>query len=582
MPVSIKLPLSIAMSLILFSLLGCGEKTVVGDNVSKLEESQNCIDCHGAVSKVTGKSIAEEWLVSSHNTNNAASCADCHEPHQSHPAAGNCNRCHGGSPIVGSDVTVTENCSKCHAKGGGYGLSIHNGETRNTPTSHFSNTSSSYVSSKNVGKCRTCHNPHDTSSNMPTLRAWARSGHGATAAPPWNYYDFKNVLFGNTAFDCNRCHTTTGFIKYITTGDTTAWGSTSDKTKEMLGCNACHIDYSFALRSTNPAKGKYTGGEVTYPDVGTSNLCLNCHVGRESGNTIKNIQRNYTSAGFVNSHYLTAGGIVFGEIAYEYAGRDYTDPVGYKHRYIGTSDSRGKNTLGNPVVAVNSGPCVGCHLANKTQPGEKHTFKPYIIVAGASKEAATPLSPTCAGCHTNPDRTLLEVTWKPRYQKALLSLKYFLETNQYRKLYFSSRNPYFFRDSDGDGVLSVSEVVGSNVQKKWHSVGGPEADEAVTGKNNMGAAFNYNLLIHDRGGVAHNRYYTRRLIYDAIDWLDDNIMNYSVGTSLSALSGTGSTVFKDESLTYLINTKKDSTGATIKDPSGVPILNIGPNQLERY
>lgn len=558
------------------ALSGCGEKTVTASSSTRAEASESCLGCHeSARSKVTTKLIGEEWQLSSHNLKNGAGCADCHEPDPGHPAS--CNLCHGGRPSGSSMGSAVHNpdesgkCAKCHTARAGFGLSTHNGKTRNTLTSHFSNTSSSYVSSRNVGKCRTCHNPHDTSSNMPTLRAWARSGHGATAAPPWNYYDFKNVLYGNPAYDCNRCHTTTGFIKYITTGDATPWGSTSDKTKEMLGCNACHIDYSFALRPANPAHGKYTGGEVTYPDVGTSNLCLNCHVGRESGNTIKNIQRNYTSAGFVNSHYLTAGGIIFGEIGYEYAGRDYADPAGYKHRYIGTSDSRG-----NSVVAGNSGPCVGCHLANKTQPGEKHTFKPYIIVAGASKEAATPLSPTCVGCHTsNPDRTFLEVTWKPRYQATLLSLKYFLETNQYRKLYFNASNPYFFLDSNGDGVLSASEAVGSNVQKKWHSVGGPEVDLVVTGKNNMGAAFNYNLLIHDRGGVAHNRYYTRRLIYDAIDWLDDNIMNYSVGTTLNLLPGTGNTGFKDEAMAYLIKTTKDPV-------TGNTTYNIGLNESERY
>ena len=84
-------------------------------------------------------------------------------------------------------------------------------------------------------------------------------------------------------------------------------------------------------------------------------------------------------------------------------------------------------------------------------------------------------------------------------------------------------------------------------------MGSQGADPVLTGKNNMGAAFNYNLLIHDRGGVAHNRYYTRRLIYDAIDWLDDNEMNYSVGTTLNLLSGTGDTAFKSEAITYLIN-----------------------------
>ena len=63
---------------------------------------------------------------------------------------------------------------------------------------------------------------------------------------------------------------------------------------------------------------------------------------------------------------------------------------------------------------------------------------------------------------------------------------------------------------------------------------------AVTGKNNMGAAFNFNLLEHDPGAFAHNRFYAKRLIYDSIDWLDDNNMNYSVGTTLQTICAAAS------------------------------------------
>lgn len=557
--------IAILASFVAATLSGCGEKTVTAASPTRAAASETCLGCHESVrSPVTAKLIADEWKLSSHNLKNGAGCADCHEPDAGHPSS--CNLCHGGTPNGASVSSVAHNpdtsgkCAKCHTSRAGFGLSTHNGVTRNTLTSHFSNTSSSYVSSKNVGNCRACHNPHDTNSKIDTLRSWARSGHGRTGAPPWNEYDFKS-----RTGECNRCHTTTGFIKYITTGDSTAWGSASDKTKEMLGCNACHIDYSYVLRSANQVTALYSGGAATYPNIGTSNLCLNCHVGRESGASVV-AMKNYTGVTFINSHYLTAGGIVFGEIGYEYTGRGYSDPAFYRHRYIGTNDSRG-----NSAVEITKGPCVGCHLANKTQSGEKHTFKPYIVT-GVS------LSPTCttSGCHgATTDRTLLEVTWQPRYQAALASLSYFLANNPYRKLHFSSSNPYFFIDSDNDGVLSTTEVVRSNAQWKWYSVGGPEDDRSVSARNNMGAAFNYNLLIHDKGGVAHNRYYTRRLIYDAIDWLDDNIMNYSVGTALNALSGTGATAFKDESMTYLIKTTKDAT-------TGIVTYNIGQNELERY
>jgi len=54
-----------------------------------------------------------------------------------------------------------------------------------------------------------------------------------------------------------------------------------------------------------------------------------------------------------------------------------------------------------------------------------------------------------------------------------------------------------------------------------------------TGKNNLGAAFNLNLLLNDPGAYVHNRMYAKRLIYDAIDWADNNKMDFSAGTTLS-------------------------------------------------
>ena len=50
----------------------------------------------------------------------------------------------------------------------------------------------------------------------------------------------------------------------------------------------------------------------------------------------------------------------------------------------------------------------------------------------------------------------------------------------------------------------------------------------------MGSAYNLNLLIKDQGAYAHARTYVRRLIYDTVDFLDDNKMNFSVGATAKA------------------------------------------------
>jgi hypothetical protein len=72
-----------------------------------------------------------------------------------------------------------------------------------------------------------------------------------------------------------------------------------------------------------------------------------------------------------------------------------------------------------------------------------------------------------------------------------------------------------------------------------------------TGQNNMGAAFNFNLLEHDPGAYVHNRMYVKRLIYDSIDWTDDGVMNYSVGATLNALNPV-TDPYKAEAMTYLL------------------------------
>jgi hypothetical protein len=75
---------------------------------------------------------------------------------------------------------------------------------------------------------------------------------------------------------------------------------------------------------------------------------------------------------------------------------------------------------------------------------------------------------------------------------------------------------------------------------------------AGTGQNTMGAAFNFNLLEHDPGAFVHNRMYTKRLIYDSIDWADGGVMNYSVGNTLDTLCSSSPPAYCSEAMTYLL------------------------------
>lgn len=398
------------------------------------------------------------------------------------------------------------------------------------------------------GTCRDCHNPHQPDKTINTQ--WARSAHGgglltvketAIAADPktlysaaasdvvksaaWVHYDFK----GADRQACQKCHTASGARNYL---NSLIAGTTYDQTKnvfvatagtkqrEMLYCWACHTSNTSAIRNPGPVKAAYTDNlaEYTFPDISGSNLCLLCHTGRENGDSIAKKVGDFSNLSFINSHYLTGGGTVFTVTGYEYTGLDYTNPSSYMHDKIGLSTAPVSGTGTN-------GPCAGCHMSSS----EKHLFMPVAKDSGGTITSVT--STVCAKCHGSAMTAAALVEQETLLEEALEALSVQL---QQRGFYFYNAHPYFYTAAYVAGGTNTA-------QKNWLSTGDSDKTGATTGKKNMGAAFNYNLLEHDPGAYAHNRYYAKRLIYDSIDWLDDNIINNSVSATLDSATHAGKT-----------------------------------------
>ena len=403
--------------------------------------------------------------------------------------------------------------------------------------------------------CLNCHNPHNANTEINTQ--WAESKHAdTTALGAWAHYNWTETP-GDVRNDgsvvpsygdrgpCQRCHTTRGYIKMAeeTAGDTSAFVPFDDfqpsYKPEMLHCNGCHTDSLGGLRPIDAVKVQYTNvpAVTSYPDSSSSNICIACHTGRESGESIVNSAADFTSTGFINSHYLTAGGTVFGTTGYPYGARDYTIPAEDTHVLIGTG------TTGNAAVdTYTGGPCVTCHFSSNDG---SHTLSPFTQYT-ADDEA---LNPVCVNCHSSRgegsdaafawfgvDFTVADLVagevapHKGRYLAGLEALRVLLAANGYT---FTPNYPYF---ANTDWTVGVSAV----------------------GKDNMGAAFNYNLLVHDPGGVAHNRRYTRRLMYDSIDHMDNGLLDYSVATTLNALADT--VTYKASAISYLLKAQNGDAG----------------------
>lgn len=419
----------------------------------------------------------------------------------------------------------------------------------------------------NKRACTNCHNPHQA--NVTINRQWHASKHGGdfTAIGAWAHYDWKMA----SRQACQRCHTTTGLITYLDTliaGGTYTTGNiaaaANSTAPEMLQCQGCHTDNKGTLRDPGAITVTYYGdaqaladftttgaAPVTYPNAKGSNICISCHTGRESGASIKSSTKTFTTAtSFINSHYLTAGGTVFAETGYTYYSStdtyNYVNPSFYKHDKIGLDSAVAPNTGTN-------GPCVGCHMtstADATTNYGSHRFLPY---AKDSNGVITTLTTTvCATCHSGQySMTATELEHQNTlFQNTLEALKTLMAAKGF---YYSANYPYWYSNAAGTAAAS-----------SWGTT-------KAKGQQTMGAAFNYNLLKHDPGAYAHNRYYAKRLIYDSIDWMDDQTLNHSTPGYLNSLAD--SVTYKADAITYLINSASTSdplTGSGTSQTGGRP------------
>ncbi|HAD04210.1 MAG: hypothetical protein A2005_09955 [Desulfuromonadales bacterium GWC2_61_20] len=383
--------------------------------------------------------------------------------------------------------------------------------------------------------------------------------------------------------DCQRCHTATGIKNFLTspaaydpakndfshlsgwsgtvTGtiiDASTWGiTTGSGQNELLYCWGCHSDLNAgALRNPGAITEVYTaissattgttGTSVTvvYPDASSSNVCMGCHLGREVGANITNTTDGIgTNPGdvagqlaFINSHYLTAGATIFNESGYEYAGQVYNN-LGY-HKNIGMADTAGTGT---------AGPCVICHM----QSAAPHTFG--VVTKNATGTITAVASTICVNCHGAMTPAVLEAE-KEEFHLAMNALLAALDA---KGIYFYPAHPYFYKDTNANGIFDLGEDVNRNgvldagedvnangilnkgvdndassdAFTSWESVAtslgvGLAVDPTGLGwKNVMGAAYNYNLFEHDPGAYAHNRTYSLSLIRDSIDFLNDGLVD---------------------------------------------------------
>ncbi|MGE5315124.1 MAG: ammonia-forming cytochrome c nitrite reductase subunit c552 [Acidobacteriota bacterium] len=223
--------------------------------------------------------------------------------------------------------------------------------------------------SKNLesGQCNQCHNAVQAGSTTGKHNLgsyWSASAHASmeNSAPPTGHA---------TSAGCAKCHSGTGFVKFL--ADKKYAGSTSDfgDGKEVVGCPVCHDPHSDAnpnqLRTVK-VDSLMTGFVPT--TGGKGQICMNCHQERKNVATaVKTTAPYYGFGDRFGAHHSPQADVFYGKNGYEY----------------------GKN-LGVQSHAMVTDACVTCHMPTITRGSSAHSNHEFKMDSAGVRG--------CTTCHS--------------------------------------------------------------------------------------------------------------------------------------------------------------------------------------
>ncbi len=314
-----------------------------------------------------------------------------------------------------------------------------------------------------------------------TAMARIDSGHFAGSEEAFRHWDEEGVVPGS----CAKCHAADGLPTFLTEGV-----NVSTLPSNGLQCSTCHNDLvEFTLYEVESVK--FPSGAVISADEPETNLCLNCHQGRESGVSVAKLigdaepDEQAESLRFINPHYFAAGATLYGSEAmgmYQYEGKEY---AGFnKHSGVNQCNDCHQTH----ALTVDPDVCAECH-EEVSSPEDfvniRYNFVDYDgdgdDEEGLALEEETMLEALYAGIQA-----------------------YAAETTGASILYDANSYPYFFADTNANGELDADEANGGNSFKSWT----PRL---------LRAAYNFQWAQKDPGSFVHNGTYVIQALYDSLE-----------------------------------------------------------------
>ena len=315
--------------------------------------------------------------------------------------------------------------------------------------------------------------------------AWGSSPHADVNSESFTHWNEK----GEIPAECATCHSATGFQEYLG-ADGSAAGviDSSHKTGSVVDCDTCHNDAAKNLTSVTFPSG------IRIENLQASAQCLVCHQGRSSTQAVNQklmgLPQDVESSDltFINVHYRAAGATLYGSEAgggYEYDGKTYVGRFAHVAPFNTCTGCHDVHSL-----SVDAAKCVACHQSDSLL-SIRHTGTDYDgdgdVMEGIAAEIDS-------------------------LQKALLVtiVRYSVQVIDAPVLYSAVRYPYFFNDSNADGIAGESEISFPNRYQSWT----PRL---------LRAAYNYQFVAKDPGGYAHNPSYVLQLLFDSLESLSSKV-----------------------------------------------------------
>jgi hypothetical protein len=339
------------------------------------------------------------------------------------------------------------------------------------------------------------------------------AGHFAGDTMPFRDWDSTGVVPAG----CAKCHSATGLPQYIHNAGTEVVTKSGVQITGVVGqpvangfmCSTCHDEANWPNRyavvnvpfpsgvSLTFSTEKDADGNLKPVD---SNLCIECHQGRESTVTVNNylgvkpLDTVDAKISFKNIHYFAAGATIFGDAAkgaYQYDNQKYV----------------GQNT----VHPLNK--CTDCHEVHQLTVKVDACKGCHTNVAGAEDLQKIRATTDTTDWNGNGDVTEGIYAEIDSFRKALYAaVQANAEKNGTPIVYDAASYPYFFVDANKDGKADTNDK-------------GPIAYNAWTPRL-LKAAYNYQYSIKDPGAFAHNPQYVLQFLYDSTKDLGGDVSTF--------------------------------------------------------